>query len=223
MVLGKLYSAPQNAVEKERNMDVESPREPAKFRTVLEMTRDSATLLRDATIVVLLLGLVFGTGQFKGIAERLGLTEVDFGGLKIELGQSRTATQSAAGQIAMLQSQAINLDSALQDLEKAAQGTKLASQVDALGSSLTQILSLANSANDVLGNSLWVQNTLANTAAPGSVGGGKTGWILAGTVDQSKKSWKGDSPPSVQLSTPVITTLPTSVTLTKTLLLYADE
>jgi hypothetical protein len=110
----------------------QDPAPPSRFRNYLELTKDSATLLREAVIVFLIFGLFFWTGQFKSVAQRLGITEMDFGGLKVELRDSRTAMESAAAQAAILQSQALDLDSQLQKLQKTAKGTKLADQVDLL-------------------------------------------------------------------------------------------
>jgi hypothetical protein len=195
----------------------------SRFRAFIDVTKDSATLLREIVIILLIVGLVFWTDYFREVAQKLGLKGVDVAGIALSLDESQTATKTAAGDVSNLQQQVNQLASRLQSLQDAAKGTKLSSEVDSFVSLVTNLSDRTNAADQSLSSSLVKQQQVLNEASPASSAAATIGWIFLGQVDESKTAWGGEGARTISPSVdPAAIQKGTVITLENSTFLYGD-
>jgi hypothetical protein len=196
----------------------------SQVHDLVEVTKDIATLLREALIIFVIVGILFWSSFFERKARDLGITKFDAGGMTIELAQAQNDTQKAATQVSAVQQQINDLSSQIQNSEQPGKsGGK-----ENLNALLAPLLRKTMDANESLTSSLLNQQQLSQKVAQNSGDGSTfkaapiTGWVFLGQVDEAKTAWSGEGAQTVSGSVSPRFHKGEIISLTRPTLLYGE-
>ena len=192
------------------------------FQSVIAVTKDVATLVREIVIVGVILLFFFWTSLFKNIASDMGITKIDVAGVELTLAQSGDQTKKAAGQVAQVKQQLDSVGEQLKQLMKDAKAPEISAKVSSLSATVQTLQNQTDAADQTLKNSLLNQQQILKAVAPQAASPDTTGWLLLGQVDEEKRAWFGDGAKNAPSTLDPVVKPGTRFTVPRAAYLYSD-
>lgn len=162
---------------------------------VVGLCDDILALAKDFAIVLFVLLFLFDGPFLLKKLNDAGIVEI--GPVKLAaVENSNRQTKAAASSVDGLQQKIADIEAKIADVS--ANNPSARKEIGPLTDDIAVLKSQASSADQTLKTTLLSQQDILRSAAPQSVE--SAGWIYAGQVDESKKSWAGVGPKNIASS-----------------------
>jgi len=162
-------------------------------RNLVSSWRDALAALRETAIVLLILAFVLFPRALGGRLQAIGVGNIEFAGVKIDVASVVKAKAAAQGIAGQLKRDSVAVDTLIGRLRSIQQAAppEVRTQLQAVTSGLELTQRNAAAADSSLRRSIAVQDSVLAKVAPGQVA--QEGWIFAGRVNQARTAWDARS------------------------------